>query len=673
MDFFGQQDRARRSTRRLVGLFVLAVAAIVAAVYLVVVVLLFGAGWGPRGIPLWDPALLVAVAGSTVLVVAGGSLFKIWQLSSGGSAVAELLGGRPIDPNTSDPDERRLLNVVEEMALAAGTPVPDVYLLPDERSVNAFAAGFSREDAVIGVTQGTVRLLDRDELQGVVGHEMSHVLNGDMRLNLRLMGVLHGILVISMIGYMLLRSGGSGRRRERSALPLVGLALYLVGWIGVLFGRFIKAGVSRQREFLADASAVQFTRDPSGIAGALATIGGWERGSRIGDSHAEEASHLFFADGLKRRFFAWTATHPPLEERIRRIDPSWDGSWPRVEWPEEGGAEEAPAAPERLEELLGGVGRAAEEVQRAGGGVAGVLDPAAVAASVGTLDPLHVAWAAALIEALSPELVRAAREPGEARELVYALLFHPADGSDEAGSVRERQRGIVARRAGPRTLATVEKLLPTLDEAPRGTRLALADLVLPALRRMSAEQYRSFRATLKELAEADRRIDLFEYALRRMVLRHLEPQYRGPGDRTAQYYSLGRLGSELSCLLSALGRAGHEDEEAVRGAVEAGAVELGAAGAEIEIEVLEPSACGLAAFDRALDRLALAAPALRERVLRAAVATVLHDRRVDPEEAELVRAVADALDCPVPPFLIADPARRGEALSRSAGEAPAPG
>ena len=254
-----------------------------------------------------------------------GSGFKTLELAQGGSAVATALGGRPVSPTTADPNERKLLNVVEEMAIAAGVPVPQVYLLPEERGINAFAAGHSTSDAAVTVTGGAIKLLTRDELQGVIGHEFSHILNADMRLNLRLIGIIFGIICLTVIGRILLRTRG-----RRNPLPLLGLALLLIGWIGVLFGRLIQAAVNRQREFLADASSVQFTRNPAGLAGALRKIGGLSYGSKLAAAHAEEASHMFFSNGMGESFFHLMDTHPPLAARIRAIDPSFDGTFPPV-------------------------------------------------------------------------------------------------------------------------------------------------------------------------------------------------------------------------------------------------------------------------------------------------------------------------------------------------------
>src|SRR5262245_33763556 len=318
MDFFERQDRARRNTLQLIVYFGFGVVLMILAVYLAVLVAFTGLsasesrhshGFGERSRPaftLWNPSWFMGAATGTLSVVLLGALYRVSGLSRGGKAVAEMLNGRPISPVTTDPDERKVLNVVEEMALASGVPVPPVYLLANESGINAFAAGHSPSDAVIGVTAGTVRLLKRDELQGVIAHEFSHILNGDMRLNLRLMGWVFGILCLAIIGRMLLQVRGG----KKNPLPVLGIALLVIGWAGVFFGRLIQAAVSRQREFLADAAAVQFTRNPEGLAGALKKIGGLKMGSRIKAAEAEEASHMFFGNGVGKSFLHLWDTHP---------------------------------------------------------------------------------------------------------------------------------------------------------------------------------------------------------------------------------------------------------------------------------------------------------------------------------------------------------------------------
>ncbi len=335
MDFFEQQDKARKNTKMLVVYFVLAVVCIIASVYLAILLIFhvtsakeLPPGTSPPELVLWDPRLFLYVVLGTIGVVAVGSLYKTLALSKGGSAVAESLGGRLVPADPGDPDERKLCNVIEEMAIAAGVPVPKIYVLDEENGINAFAAGHTPEDAAIGVTRGCMTLLSRDELQGVIGHEFSHILNGDMRLNLRIMGIIFGIVCLSVIGRVLIYSRGGRGRQGGNPMMYLGLALIVIGAIGLLFGRLIQAALSRQREFLADASSVQFTRNPAGLSGALQKIGG--AGSRIDSPHAGEASHMFFGNGLAKPFLGAFATHPPLDERIRAIDPAWDGEFSQL-------------------------------------------------------------------------------------------------------------------------------------------------------------------------------------------------------------------------------------------------------------------------------------------------------------------------------------------------------
>ena len=305
----------------MVFLFILAVAGLIGGLYFAFHLYLHGDA--PAGVETVDKELLINSVLGVLAVVSVGTIYKTYVLSVGGGvAVAESMGGRLVSPATGNSDERRLLNVVTEMALAAGTPVPPVFLMP-EPGINAFAAGTTVSNAVIGVTQGALAAFDRDQMQGVIAHEFSHIINGDMRLNLRLMGVIHGIMLLGYIGYFLLRSSFYSRRSssQQNPLPLIGIALIIVGFIGTFFGNWIRAGVSRQREFLADASAVQFTRNPLGIGGALQKIG--IEAGLLANPKAAECAHLFFANGIAQGFASPFASHPPIQERIKKILPQW--------------------------------------------------------------------------------------------------------------------------------------------------------------------------------------------------------------------------------------------------------------------------------------------------------------------------------------------------------------
>lgn len=634
VDFFQHQDVARKKTHILVGYYILAVVLIIVAIYLAFIAvftgvhLKTGGEFAPEG--LWKPQAFAWVTGIAVAIVLIGTMYKILALGKGGEAVALMLGGRPIDPGTTDLNERKILNIVEEMAIASGMPVPRVFLLDGEDSINAFAAGFSTNDCIIGVTRGCIARLNRDELQGVIAHEFSHILNGDMRLNIRLIGVLNGILIIAMIGYWILR--GLGRSRSSrgkgggaaAAIALFAFLLMVIGYIGVFFGKLIKSAVSRQREFLADASAVQFTRNPFGIANALKKIGGIVAGSRITNAHAEEASHFFFSNGLASSWFSLMATHPPLEERIRRLDPQFDGSFESVATPA-GGASASPA-------VAGFTSGGSQKIS---------LKPADVVARVGAPTPEHLDYATRLMSSLPAGWKEVIHDPAGACAVIYALLLS----HDE--SVRSVQLDALARNAGPDVSERMKTVLPLAKAIKPEIRLPVADVSIATLKSLSKEGYASFAESLKQLVNADKQIDLFEYTLQRMVQRRLEPTFNKVKPTAIQYYDLAPLLPAAGKLLSCLAYWGAEELPAAQKAFAAGVAKLGKG----EVAMLPVDQCGLPALDESLIQFDAASPALKRMILSACTVCIGVDGSVTREEAELLRAVADALDCPIPPFL----------------------
>ncbi|MAT73096.1 MAG: hypothetical protein CMJ58_26730 [Planctomycetaceae bacterium] len=646
-DFYERQDAARRSTSWLIGMFALGVICVVAGTMAVAWIVMGGLeeygyvrdgrfmedGPGPDffGLSQDDLLAILATGGGTLLLIGGGSAYKVAQLSGGGSVVAEGLGGKRVYPNTTDFVEKRLLNVVEEMALASGVPVPPVFLLDGEQGINAFAAGYSPSDAVVAVTRGTAEQLTREELQGVVAHEFSHILNGDMRLNIRLIGILHGLLLLGLIGRIMLRFGGSGGRSRSSrdnsgaAIVVIGLALFVLGYIGTLIGSLIKAAVSRQREYLADASAVQFTRNPGGLAGALKKIGAFVVGSKVKAPKAAEASHMFFSQGVWEGFTGLTATHPPLEKRILALEPNWNGKYPAMPKQPAGVTEISRAGVAGL--AGGGEGVPVEVVSRA-------------ADQVGEPQDMHRQYVAQLVQSIPPTVVDNAHDPYGARAVLYGLLI------DSDPAVREQQLAELARRAAPDVYELTLKLLPYLDLLDVRTRLPLVDMSLPALRAMSPSQYRTFNDCFRELVRADNRLGLFEWMLYRVLTRHLRPQFEKTAAPRVAYYGLQRLARECSVLLSTLAYADNRREEAPA-AVARGAQRLGGIG----VELLPAEACGLDPLRQALKRLSQVAPKQRRAVVDACAATICADREVTVAEAELLRGVCDMLECPMPPLL----------------------
>ncbi|MEY2407912.1 MAG: hypothetical protein QOF48_582 [Verrucomicrobiota bacterium] len=653
MDFFARQEKARRNTAWLVVYFVLGV-----ALMLVTVNIVFAFAFryhqfeklGPPG--LWNPSLCAWVSVSTLALILGGSLFKTIELAQGGSIVAGSLGGEPVDPHTRDPDFRKLLNVVEEMSIAAGVPRPELYVMRDEKGINAFAAGTAPDNAVIGVTEGCVRYLSRDELQGVIAHEFSHILNGDMRLNLRLMGIIFGIVCVMLLGRVLLEvflRGGSDRGGKKGSsfhLIIIAVALLVIGWLGAFFGKLIQAAVSRQREFLADASAVQFTRNPLGLAGALKKIGGFAYGSKLASPQAAAASHMFFGNGVGESWFGFTATHPPLEQRIRLLDPAWDGKFPtlltdaaqeRSEYMEQLKAPSGhrpAAAPQPLRGLLG--------LQAAAGLAARPLTAAEAIRKFDAPTAQHLEYAAQFKAGLSPALVAACEEPLGATALIFGLLLSgdPAVRASQLVSLNRLLPGPVANE--------VRRLDTEVAALDPSFKLSLAMMALPGLRRMAASQYLLFEKAIADLVQADQQIDLFEFALQKIVLRRLEPQFKPPRKNATQYYALSRLLPECAILLSSLAHVGHQSPAEIQNAFRLGASQI----PEGENLALMPLAqCGLADIDAALDKLNQASLPMKKIVLTGCAHVVAADGTIQWREAELLRAIADALDCPVPPFI----------------------
>lgn len=636
MNFFEHQERARRNTSRLVLLFGLAVTGIVIALYVASRIVLryaFASSAGPYLYPWWDPGAFVGVAVAGSLFIGLASWSKAISLRKGGSKVAEMLGGREVRPDTEDPDERRLRNVVEEMSIASGVAVPKVYVLDKEEGINAFAAGHTPDDAAVAVTRGTLKTLNRAELQGVIAHEFSHILNGDMRLNLRLLGILFGIFVMGIIGRVLARVGGSGGRNRKGApvIAIAGLMLMLIGYIGTLVGRMIQSAVSRQREYLADSSAVQFTRDPSGIGGALKKIGGFAHGSRVKSPQAEQVSHMFFALGLKPALFSGLfATHPPLDERIRRIDPRFDGRFPPGIAPgEEPFMPEPGAGPEAIVRGL-----------REGARI--FTDPAETVGRIGMPagnEPLLGAALLGLVPAAVREMV--SRPPGAAAA-VSALFL------DTDGAKREEQRRILAERDRPETIRAIEQASRLLAGIDPRARLVVADLAAPALHDLTPGERDRFRERMADLVRADRKITLFEFTLSWVIERRMNRE-ENPSS-PVRYRSLGPLLRDFAVLLGALAREGSKgDPDGAVSAFDRGRNRV----PELGRIALPFDPAGKANYEeiaRALDRFGEASYPVKEKMVTALAHAALADRKVVPAEAELLRIVSIALDCPMPPF-----------------------
>jgi Zn-dependent protease with chaperone function len=676
MDFFEAQDRARRRTGRLVVLFGLAVLGTIAALYLAFVGITAlvnlratanggslehypEAMRGLSAIDWWQPGALKAVTLLVLPTVALSALSKWWDLRAGGPAVAHMVGGREISPSTTDLRERTLLNVVEEMALASGLAAPAVFILPDESAINAFAAGYSPADAAIGVTRGALERLDRDELQGVVAHEFSHILNGDMRLNTRLTALLFGILAVGVMGRTLLRlvgnfrvSGSSGRGKDGGGglglvLVAAGLALLIIGTFGHLFGKLIQAAVSRQREFLADAAAVQFTRNPAGIGNALKKLGGAALAGHLQTPGASEISHFCFAQNFRSSFGGLFATHPPLATRIRAIDPAFDGRYLESRVTPSSLAGGSPWHPAGATGAAEGASHlfaapAAANPASLPSDTAGI-DPARLIDAAGQLSSAAVAAARAFMAEV-PEIFReAVHDPARVPALCFALcLPHGA-----TAATLEPLLALIARHADPAAARRAAELHLALAPVPSTHHLPLLQLAAPALRRLEPADAATLLDTLQALVHADGALTPHEFALQKIVSRTLGLA-ASPRD-ALQVLSPGDVAGELSLALSTAARIEAADETAAARAFARAAMEFN--GLQPPLAYRPEGPADVDELDLALDHLAHTPAPFRKRVLLAFAAALTADSRLTQAEADMLRAFAAALDCPLPPVL----------------------
>ena len=648
-NFFEQQDEARRTTAYLVFLFGCAIAFTILAMYAACVLIAIHSG---TVVNTWQPAWLGAIALGVCLIIAFGSLRKMSALKGGGRVVAQSLGGQLVSQDTSDPQERELLNVVEEMAIAAGISVPEVYRLPDE-SINAFAAGLTPNSAVIGITQGSLMLLDRDQLQGVIGHEFSHIVNGDMALNMKLMGLVHGLLFIHLIGRGYLfsrhcRTASSSRDNSKGYLLALACSMMLIGGVGWIFGQLIKSAVSRQREFLADASAVQFTRNPAGIADALRCIAGQSGRSRISSSEAEAASHLFFNNVSALSSIAGAfATHPPLSERIRRLEGSSarkliSTTQTRPIYPvAKRQASPLPTA-SKGHGLAAQLNSASAISDLTAETATPTMTPNDIVESIGTVTPAHLKQAQKLLKQLPPNVVQVIRSQPGAVAVCYGLLL------DKDADVRARQRQIIAD-SSQTVYNIVETIEPMLEQVSVRSRLPLLEMCIPTLKQLKPKVAAQFFARVKALVNADGELSLGEFSLQSVLQYRLAPYFQPEQPAAKPDASSSDIWPDSLLLISALAKTGQSEQAQIDYAFRNGIQQL--PGATKQITPSDLPSYTLPELSKALRRLRKTDPKLKQSIAQACAHTVLIDGKTTDQEAELLRAIIIALGCPVPPFL----------------------
>ncbi len=664
MNFYKAQDQARKQTNWLLFLYSLSVVSIVLITNMCFAIFVWYSNPSnlsnvqiqpEMSIPViidWFRNIVVGLGWYKFLWVTGlvcgvigiGMGFKWLSLRNGGRVVAESLGGRVIVPNTNDALERRLINIVEEIALASGVPVPPVYIMDQEQGINAFAAGLSLEDAVIGVTRGTLEGLNREQLQGVIAHEFSHILNGDMLLNMKLLAVLHGILMIGESGRTIMRHGSRrsysrSRRDSGGALFVLGLSLCLIGWLGQFFGALIKSAVSRQREFLADASAVQFTRNPEGIGGALKVIGGYTSQSKIQHDGAHEIGHLFFSSAYKS-FLSLFATHPPLEERISRVLPSWNGRF--LEFTNQ--AETITQSGDAYSSFSGGSTKPKNHSNETSG--AGISSHHNGEPLEFTLDLISESNVPDKIthstEALFLQAKSLAHEPLGAVSLVLALLM------DDDKAILLKQKSVIeqGQKAWLQLAEETKALLNDLNTnkgLSSQKELQLLEMAIPSLKQLSLKQYQNLREIMSMMVNADGRVELFEWVVYQLVRQYCDRHFALSKAQKSKYKTIEQVAEIYEIVLSRVVHyGGGSEEEKIKAFNKA----CNAAGT-YTIQLLPIVSCSQAKFTRAVHALGRAYPLLKPRLIKGLINSAQSDANINDNERQVIRGIAAVMDCPL--------------------------
>ena len=636
MNFFEQQHKARKKTGILIFYFVIAVLLIVLAVNAVFFLLIAQISSPQFSLQEWfmEP-YWIWVTGGTVFVIFLGSFITSFKLRNGGKAVAEMVGARKVIPNTYELDERRLINVVEEMSIASGTPMPTLYILDDEDGINAFVAGLRPTESVLVVSRGALDNLTRDELQGVIGHEYSHILNNDMRINVRLMGILAGILLIGQLGRLILRSNrssSSSNNKKGGQLVLIGLGLFLIGYIGIFFGSLIKAAISRQREFLADASSVQFTRNSDGIAGALWKIKQHTGGSLLNNRHSDDIRHFCFGESVSAGFFGFLATHPPLEQRINAIDPAYfnkilsSSTIPKVQAPS-------------VESIIPDTGlitggflvseSASSEIH---------TSSSKIVESIGTVNSQQMEFAKAIYQEIPDGIKNDLQETEGAQQLIFCVLLSKLKASKRDSSIK-----LIQSEYGDEFAIRLEQNINRTES--QLSLLMLINMSIPTLKTLAIDQRNKFINQVKTIIEDDKCYTIFEFSLLTILKAHLSEL--SEKDVPVKYFKFKPVTNEIKLLLGMLARIANKDEQLAELCFKFVITPYKFKNSEL----MDKSLCTLSSLTRALEKLNRLSPLLKQSVIQSCVDCILHDGMIFSEEAELLQAISVSLDCPMPPII----------------------
>ena len=654
MNFFQAQAKARSQTKKLILLFALAVFSLVILTNVLVMGLngflnLEGQAFSFEYFKNqfnWQAFLMIG--GAVIAFIAIGSLYKIASISSGGKTVAQSLGGTLVTHSSDNLQYKILLNVVEEMAIASGTPVPQVYVLQKEQAINAFAAGFSQDDAVIGITQGALDCFTREELQGVIAHEFSHVVNGDMRLNMRLMGILHGILLVGLLGYFIMRASAfRSRSKDGNQLIFLGIGLVVIGYGGTFFGNLIKASVSRQREYLADASAVQFTRDNQGIANALKKIGGYTPGSKLETPEAQSMSHAFFSNALSNKFSSLFSTHPPLPDRIKQLQPNWSGEFKPTKPLSYTDIQKEAVG---FSQFAGSSGEPTKQQNSfesaSSNNSASAQSNTRLSASIGQVNESQIELARSYLQSISTELISAVHCSVGAQAYVYALLLSDkgaVDNFEQNQQVLNKQWDYLSNYLPVDIYSKTRETFTLVCELATQHRLPLLEIALPQLRQMPSLRYEAMLEQMRYLVFVDNNLSIFEWSISNIVAQYLKTEFESADHKQVKYHSAKAVRGHIETMLSVLVHEFCEPDE--HQIIVQKAEQLLSLN---NVTLLTKNEVGIEDYALAINALRLLAYDIKEKVLELCVFAVTQDKQYTAQEHETLRALAECLACPMP-------------------------
>jgi Zn-dependent protease with chaperone function len=630
MNFFAAQKKAKKYTFRLFVLEFLGLIGIVACAELVIISILYYLNSpNPQTFIEFSTELILGLSvilfPIVLFIIFFASLYKRFSLRrNGGKAIAEALGGKLLNHESDNIDEKKVLNVVEEMAIASGISVPPVYMLDDE-SINAFAAGFDKDDIVIGVTKGTVKLLSRDELQGVIAHEFSHIFNGDMKINMNITSSLYGLLFLGMTGrsilYALSRMKSNSDKADniKFALSLLGVSFIIIGFFGYLFGHIMKLAISRQREYLADATAVQYTRDTQGIANALKKIGGFASGSKIESTKASEFSHFYFANGDKSFISKMMSTHPPLDVRIKVLDKDWDGIYLN------------PLKSKKEDKVKSNKQKTTQKSKH-------VILVSTLLNSLDRIGEPNVDAAKEMLELIPKSIKKESASLLGSINVVLSLLLDK--NSEEQ---RVKQLGIVSSTYSESFSKDVVKVYNDLMKNYNGSYLNIASVSIPQLRQLSINQYETFRKVFLELIQSDNKVSFYEWMMQRIIINQLDVVFGIKKAEDERYYSIQSIKDEINLLISKFAYSEYKDNVKSKEAVES----LRKNGNQL-LEYIDSNHYTLEDIDRALDKIALADKKISVSILKDLIVLADHNGELSQIELDLIKTISISVGIPIP-------------------------